>query len=462
MPGKPGPTVLAALSGVPFIMVLGNSMIIPVLPSIKSALKLTDLEASLIITLFSVPAGIIIPLAGFLSDRYGRKVIIAPSLILYGLGGVVAGLGAVFFERNSFAVILAGRILQGIGAAGTAPIAMALVGDLFAGKERSKSLGIIEAANGFGKVLSPILGALIGLIAWYAAFLFFPAVVAPIVIALWFFVKEPESNRTKQNVSQYLQSIKKIFEKKSAMLLTSFFSGMTALLLLFGVLFFLSEYLESRYGLKGGTRGALKGLALAVPVLFMSSTSYITGMVIKKRLKLMKWLVFAGMVLISASLAVLGVFNRNTWLFFAAISVAGIGTGLALPCLNTIITSSTEAQRRGLVTSLYGSVRFFGVAIGPPLFSLLMGYGRPVMFWTAAALAGVAALAAALLIRVRDMKKPVTTRKEDGAEDSGIVVKSVPARLNVPAFVFSPARKPVTAEKTGEKESGHNSKKGGR
>ncbi len=439
MPTKPGATVLVALSGVPFIMVLGNSMIIPVLPAIKSALKLTDLETSLIITLFSVPAGIIIPLAGFLSDRYGRKIIIAPALIIYGLGGIVAGLGALFLAQGSFKVILAGRVLQGIGAAGTAPIAMALCGDLFAGKDRSKSLGVIEAANGFGKVLSPILGALIGLIAWYATFLFFPAVVVPIVIALWFLVKEPESNRSKQNISEYLKSIKKIFEKKSAMLLTSFFSGMTALLLLFGVLFFLSEYLESRYGLKGGTKAVLKGLALAVPVLFMSSTSYITGLVIKKKLKLMKWFVVTGLALIAVSLALLGIFDKNTYLFFAFISVAGIGTGLTLPCLNTIITSSCEAQKRGLVTSLYGSVRFFGVALGPPLFSILVAMGWGIMFWSAAGLAGVAALLSLLLIKVRDMKEPVTTGKENKKGQKG--KDASPTSLPIPA------RKPDIANK---------------
>ena len=173
MPGKPGYAVLAALSGVPFIMVLGNSMIIPVLTEIKNALNLSGFETSLIITLFSVPAGIIIPLAGFLSDRFGRKIVIAPSLIIYGLGGIIAGLGPLFLAGSAYPVMLGGRVLQGIGAAGTAPIAMALCGDLFTGKERSKSLGIIEAANGFGKVVSPILGALIGLIAWYATFLFF-------------------------------------------------------------------------------------------------------------------------------------------------------------------------------------------------------------------------------------------------------------------------------------------------
>ncbi len=455
MPGKSGASVLAALSGVPFIMVLGNSMIIPVLPAIKGALDLTQLDVSLIITLFSVPAGLIIPLAGFLSDRFGRKVIIAPSLVLYGLGGVVAGLAGAYLGKGAYPVILGGRVLQGIGAAGTAPIAMALCGDLFAGRERSKALGIIEAANGFGKVLSPVLGSLIALIAWYATFLFFPAVVIPIVLALWFLVEEPRSNRSRQSVIQYLQSIKQIFEKKSAMLLTSFFTGMTTLLLLFGVLFFLSEHLESRYNLRGVT----KGLALAIPVLFMSTTSFATGTLVKKKVKLMKWLVFGGLFLISASLALMGLFNRNTAIFFIAISVSGIGTGLTLPCLNFIITSSCQAQRRGLVTSLYGSVRFFGVALGPPLFGLMMD-NRSLMFWSAAALAGAAALLAVFLIRVRDMKTPVAAGNEEIPVEGGVAASTAAVRLNVPVFVFSPARKPGAGDRGAGGRDGPN-KKGG-
>ncbi|SHF67610.1 MFS transporter, ACDE family, multidrug resistance protein [Desulfofundulus australicus DSM 11792] len=398
--------VLAALSGVPFIMVLGNSMIIPVLPAIKEALHLTQFKVSLLITLFSVPAGIIIPLAGFLSDRFGRKKVIVPALILYGLGGILAGLAAIFLKSMVYQAILAGRILQGMGAAGTAPIAMALTGDLYTGKQRATALGIIEAANGLGKVVSPVLGALLGLITWYATFLFFPLVIIPVVLGVYFLVSEPEQNRQAQSVREYLKSIARVFEKKSAMLLTSFLGGAVALLTLFGVLFFLSEHLETVFRLNG----VRKGMALAVPVLFMSSTSYLTGRLIKKRLALMKWLVVTGLALISGALTLMG-FYRTTYLFFIAISLAGIGTGLALPCLNTIITSSTAAQRRGLVTSLYGGVRFLGVALGPPLFGLLMNYGLPLMFWSTATLAGVAALLAVFLIRVRDMKEPAAEEK---------------------------------------------------
>ena len=436
-----GPSVLAALSGVPFIMVLGNSLLIPVLPAVKNALHLTQFKVSLLITLFSVPAGLIIPLAGFLSDRYGRKKVIIPSLILYGLGGIMAGLTAIFVKHGTYSLILGGRILQGIGAAGTAPIAMALCGDLFGGKQRSQALGIIEAANGFGKVVSPVLGALLGLLTWYAAFLFFPLAVIPVAAGIWLLVKEPRVNRATQSIDRYLSSFGGIFEKSSVLLLTSFFGGMTALLLLFGVLFFLSEHLETvfRYN------GLRKGAALAIPVLFMCIASFVTGLLIKRKAALMKWLVAAGLVLIAVSLAALGIFQQTVF-FFVAISLAGVGTGLTLPCLNTIITSSTASERRGLVTSLYGSVRFFGVAFGPPLFALLMGKGQPFMFWSGAALAAAAALLAAFFIHSRDItvgaEKPLPAHPEKG-QDQGQAPSPAPAGKPRPRFAFNPARKPT-------------------
>ncbi|MEG6511341.1 MFS transporter [Desulforamulus ruminis] len=387
---------LAALAGVPLIMVLGNSMLIPVLPQMAKSLQVSQMQISLIITLFSVPAGLVIPFAGFLSDRFGRKKIILPGLFLYGLGGLLAGVAALFFKENAFPWILGSRVLQGIGAAGTAPIAMAFCGDLWKGKERAKSLGVIEASNGMGKVSSPILGALVGLIAWWAIFFFFPIVITLVILAVWFLTKEPETQKKTQKVSEYVGSIKKVFKKKAPLLLTSFFAGSAALLILFGVLFYLSDFLEKKYGLDG----VLKGAALAIPVLFMSTTSYITGALIKKKVKLMKWLVVIGHALIAISLVTLPLFN-NVYIFFAGISVAGIGTGLVLPCLNTLITGATDKDERGLVTSLYGSVRFLGVAAGPPLFGWLVGIGPDAMFWASAGLAAVAAVLAFIFIKVK-------------------------------------------------------------
>jgi len=436
MGAKAGTAALAAIAGVPFIMVLGNSMLIPVLPQLQEALKLNEFKSSMVITAFSVP-GLLIPLAGFLSDRFGRKKVIIPGLILYGLGGIIAGLAAIFLDGRAYTWIIGGRIIQGIGAAGTTPIAMALAGDLFTGHQRGKALGVVEAANGFGKVLSPVLGAAIGLIAWYATFLFFPAIIIPIALGVWFLIKEPESNRATKSIAQYSQAIKKVFHEKSALLSVIFLAGTVALLILFGMLFFLSDYLEETVGLKG----MVKGAALAVPVLFMSVTSFVTGLLIKNNVQLMKWLVVAGLGLVAGSLAALNAY-QNIYFFFAGISIAGLGTGMLLPCLNIMITSTTATEERGLITSIYGSVRFLGVAAGPPLFGYLMEISKAYMYWGGAILAGVTAVIALFFIRVKDLQSPDNEQAQQPQQANNQPVQAVRTE-----FVFAPARKPLGDEK---------------
>ena len=72
---------------------------------------------SLIITVYSIVAIILIPIAGYLSDRFGRKIIMVPCLIIAGIGGAVSGWASWKME-DPFIMILLGRVLQGIGSAG--------------------------------------------------------------------------------------------------------------------------------------------------------------------------------------------------------------------------------------------------------------------------------------------------------------------------------------------------------
>ncbi|MHB9145535.1 MAG: MFS transporter [Symbiobacteriia bacterium] len=388
----------SALMSVPFVMVLGNSMLIPVLPEMKAAMHLTQLQNSLIITAFSIPAGIAIAFAGFLSDRYSRKVVIAPSLIIYGLGGVIAGLGAVFLRESAYGIVLTGRVVQGIGAAGTAFVAVALAADIFTSNERTKALGLMEASNGLGKVLSPILGSLIGLLAWFAPFFFYAVLCVPSAAAIWFLVKEPKHQGEVPTAREYYRKVLEVFKRKTGSLLASFFAGTVVLFLLFGVLFYFTEILEKEYHIEG----LRKGFIIAVPVLVMSITSYFTGKSLQHQQNLMKPVVWIGLAIEAAGLATPSLL-KNNWVLFAAIAVMGLGSGLALPALNTLITSAARKQERGMVTSAYGSVRFFGVAAGPPIFGILMNSGRVTLLLVAAALAAAAAVVALIFIKPAQM-----------------------------------------------------------
>jgi ACDE family multidrug resistance protein len=382
-------------------MVLGNSMLIPEFPTIKSELNITQLQVGLLITFFSASAALTIPFLGYLSDRVGRKIIIVPSLILYGIGGVIAGLASALLS-NPYPAILAGRIVQGIGAAGTAPIAMALAGDLFKTKERSESMGILEAANGLGKVLSPVLGAAVAIIVWYALFFSYAILSVPVALLVWFFVTEPEGNVKKKPFGQYFKVIISIFDKKGVSLLLNFLGGMVVLFILFGVLSFTSDILVTNFNLGG----IFKGMVLSIPLLSMSVTAYVIGLFLRNKGKHYKLSLLAGLSVVTVAMAILPFCCESVYVYPAILTLLGFGSGLILPTVNTMVTSSTQSEQRGGVTSLYGAVRFIGVALGPPTFSLLQEISVRVMFFSGGAVAIAAGILGYLFISEQVLMNP--------------------------------------------------------
>lgn len=389
--------LIVAIGSIPLMMTLGNSMLIPILPEMKSSLGLTQLQVSLTITVFSIAAALMIPIVGYLSDRYSRKIIIIPSLILFAGGALLAGLGAAVFS-NSYVWIIVGRSLQGIGAAGGAPIAMALIGDLFRSGERSRILGIFEASNGLGKVLSPILGSLLALIVWHSVFFVFPVLSIISVILVWIFVKEKSNRQVPPPFRKYVRGLLSVFKHEGRWLFTAYLAGGTCLFTLFGILFYLSDILETKYNIDG----APKGLILAIPLLVMVTTSYITGSKIGSNLEKMKRLSIIGLLCMTISYSLL-VTVEQLVPFLIILALSSLGTGLTLPCVNSLITGAVGKERRGFVSSLYGSVRFLGVALGPPVFTRLMEWSRTGMFLSIAAFTFLVCLLVLLLIHVKGM-----------------------------------------------------------
>lgn len=383
----------AALASVPFVMVLSNSMIIPVLPAIQKALHKSLLQVGLLITVFSLTAGLIIPIGGYLSDRYGRKRVIIPSLCLFGLGGLLAALAPVFWRSGAFGIILGARVVQGIGAGGTYQVAMALAGDIFKSGERSKVLGLLEASNGLGKVVSPIMGAAAMMLFWFAPFFIYPVISAISAVLVWRLVREPEGTTTDRPFGGFVHGLGRVFGSKGWSLAACFLAGALALFFLFGILSYYSDVLEQRHHVEG----VLRGLVIAMPVAVMALTAYLAGTFLVKHLaRLSKGMVATGLGATAAAFVAMFFFHRHIVLFTAAIGLMGFGNGLLLPALNTMITSATGSQERGTVTALYGTVRFFGAALGPPAFDKAVGLGTVLPYLGSAALA-VAALVVSLI-----------------------------------------------------------------
>lgn len=360
---------LWALSSVPLVMTLGNSMLIPVLPKIEKQLAISGFKVSMIITVYSIFAILLIPIAGYLSDKWGRKKVIIPSLFIAGIGGVLTGWASWKLE-NPFLWIIIGRIIQGIGSAGAMPVVIPCVGDMFKDeKEVSCGLGLIETSNTFGKVLSPILGSALAAIIWFLPFFAIPILCAIAIILILVFVKQPKQKKKQEvkSVKKFIRSIKKTLKHNGRWLFTIFILGAIIMFILFGMLFYLSSLLENRYQI----HGVLKGLILAIPLAALSLTSYLTGKKIGDQKTVMKRCIYIGFIIVSLSF-VIPLFSKNIYLLILNLIICGVGIGLSLPSLDSLVTEGVKKEERGTITSLYSSLRFVGVAAGPPAFAFLM------------------------------------------------------------------------------------------
>ncbi|QMV44663.1 MFS transporter [Cohnella cholangitidis] len=390
---------LISVASIPLTMTLANSMLIPVLPAMQKALNITSFQASLIITAYAAVAILFIPIAGYLSDRFNRKAVILPALVLVSLAGAGAGFAALWLDTQAYSFILAARLLQGLGSAGCFPVVLPLVGDLFQRDEDvSSGLGLVETANTFGKVLSPILGASLAVWAWYIPFFAIPVFSLLSFVLVLFLVKAPAKSSdtaSKIKLSEFAKNLFALLRKEGKWLYGIFSIGGISMFIVFGSLFYLSETLEAR-----GLKPLTKGFILALPLAGLCLVSYLSGRWIGRNKQVMKWTSLAGLSLSSAALYVLA-FVRWTpsWWIVLILAIASAGIGAALPSLDALITEGIDKKQRGTVTSLYSSMRFIGVAAGPPVSALLMRGSASVLFIVIATSSLLAALINVFAIR---------------------------------------------------------------
>ncbi|MCR8641766.1 MFS transporter [Paenibacillus sp. N1-5-1-14] len=367
---------LIALASIPLIMTLANSMLIPVLPLMQKKLGISSLQSSLIITIYAAVSIVCIPIAGYLSDRFGRKRIILIGLSLATIGGLISAFSAWQLEHYSaFYGILAGRFVQGIGAAGAFPIVIPLVGDMFDSKEEvSGALGVIETSNTFGKVISPILGSALTLLIWFLPLAVIPFISLISILAIGIFVKVPKKSSQQQvTLKSFLHSLRGILKEKGRWLYGIFAIGGCVMFIMFGFLYYLSSTLEDHYNIDG----IKKGLLLAIPLSAICLSSYIAGKVIGTNMSRMKWINVVGSLILTSSMIIcLLIYTKSMWILLILLTISGVGIGLVLPCLDALITEGIQKEQRGTITSLYSSMRFIGVAAGPLITALLLDKER--------------------------------------------------------------------------------------
>ena len=118
-----------------------------------------------VITAYLLASTIGAPVAGKLSDLYGRKIVLQGGILIFVVGSVICG------TAGTMNTVIAGRVVQGLGGGGLIVTCMTAVGDLMPPRERGKAQGFLGAAFGVSTVIGPLLGgAIVESIGWHWIF----------------------------------------------------------------------------------------------------------------------------------------------------------------------------------------------------------------------------------------------------------------------------------------------------
>lgn len=340
--------------------ILGVASIAPALPEIRDAFGINDQTVALLVTFFTLPGVALTPILGILSDRYGRKKILAPSIFLFGIAG-----GACAFAAD-FGILLILRFFQGIGAASLGVLNITIIGDLYSGERRTMAMGYNASVQSIGTGSWPLVGGLLGDLHWSFPFLL-PIIAIPISVAVLFSLKNPEP-KIERSVRSYFHGIWRII--KNYKLIILFIAGIINFFIIYGVLItYFQFYLEGSFGVEIKTRA-----------LILAAVSYVAALISSQIERFSKrytkwWLIKIPYLLFAVALIMIP-FVTNIWLISIPILIFGFAMGILTPIIADILTGFAPNKQRAAVMSVYGMTLRLGQSLGPVIMSLFLIFGE--------------------------------------------------------------------------------------
>lgn len=374
-----GDTNLHVIFAVTLMAVLGVASITPAFPKVARELGVSAKQIALLITVFTFPGVLLTPVFGILADRFGRKRVLVPSLLLFGVAG-----SACFFVRD-FNPLLALRFVQGCGAAALGSINVTLIGDLFHGRERAAAMGLNASILSIGTASYPAIGGALAMLGWYVPFAL-PIAAVPIAVWVVFGLHPPQLNQG-QRLGAYLGSVWRAVLTRHV--LSLFAASTLTFVLLYGAyLTYFPFVMAHRFG----ASSLVIGLVMAIGSLITAATASQLGRLVRRFPE--RTLIVTGFVLYAASLVLVPVLPSIP-LLLPAVIVFGVAQAINIPATQTLLASIAPIEQRAAFMSLNGMVLRLGQTLGPLLAAVAFGFGGlPAVFVAAT----VVALATAALL----------------------------------------------------------------
>ncbi|MFI1930643.1 MFS transporter [Streptomyces sp. NPDC020330] len=413
--------IMEALTGLllgMFVAILSSTVVSNALPEIISDLGGGQSAYTWVVTASLLAMTATTPLWGKLSDLFSKKLLVQIALIIYVLGSVVAGLS------TSSGMLIACRVVQGIGVGGLSALAQIVMAAMIAPRERGRYSGYLGAVFAVATVGGPLLGGVITDTSWMGwRWCFYVGVPFAIIalIVLQKTLKLPVVKR--EGVKVDWTGAFFISAAVSLLLVWVTFAGdkydwlswqtyvMVAGSVLLGLAFVLTEsraaepiiplrlfrnrtitlasvaslfvgvamfagtvFFSQYFQLARGKSPTMSGV-MTIPMiagLFLSST--ISGQIITKTGRWKAWLVSGGF-LVTAGLGMLGTIRHDTAYWHVAVFMFVMGLGIGMMMQNLVLATQNQVapEDLGSASSVVTFFRSLGGAIGVSALGAVLG-----------------------------------------------------------------------------------------
>ena len=333
----------------PFVV----DLYLPSLPQLATFFETSASMTQLTLTTAMIGLAVRQLLLGPLSDKFGRKIPLIISLVIYIISTVL-----IVYAPNIEAMIVL-RVIQGLSSAGSVVISRAVATDLYRGREMTRFFGLLMTINGLAPIISPILGSLLlEYISWKGVFVFL-ALIGVIVLLFCFRLKESLSieNRLQGSIFATFSTFGVIIKNRLFMS----YVGIESFLLgaMFAYIAASPFILQSFYGLSAFIFSLCFGA---------NGAALVIGANIGGKLPNRQALAIGVLAFVVAALYTIAVLIiQPHWLFveigfFAMLLLMGI----TFPAISTLAMES-ERQYAGSASALLGFAPFFLGGIVSPL-----------------------------------------------------------------------------------------------
>lgn len=357
-----------------FIVFVGIGLVIPILPKYMELLHINGGTIGLMVAAFSASQLVFSPIAGRLSDQFGRKPIIVIGMLIFAVSEWMFG------ASSSIWLLFIARMLGGIGAALIMPAVLAYAADVTTRQERAQGIGYINAAITTGFIIGPGIG---GIIAQFGVRVpFYCAAIAGLIAAAITFFLLPQP--TKADADQDSQPDEKesmpLWQQLALSVKEPYF---VSLIIIFIASFGLANF-ETVFTLFVDDKFGFSTLDIAYIITFGS----IAGAVVQATIfghilnKFGEYRVITICLLGAALFIILTLFVHKYWLIFAVTFLVFLSMDILRPALGTLMSKMTTNQQ-GYVAGLNSAYTSLGNIIGPIIAGALYDINIDYPYWMA-------------------------------------------------------------------------------